>query len=115
MMRNGYTMVSEQAGPHEPAGYVAEAEQAGFDFSVISDHCSPSLTSQGRAPHAWSVLGVALQDTSRAARGSPGRGSCPSVRRRSPLGADDPDPVAAVGDSVRVPPLGGDDPAPRPP
>ncbi|MFB7454119.1 hypothetical protein [Streptomyces sp. NPDC056194] len=115
MTRIGYTMVSEQAGPREPAGYVVEAEQAGFDFSVISDHCSSSLTSQGRAPHAWSVLGVALQGTSRAALGSPGRGNCPSARGRSPLGADGPAPVAAVGDSGRVSPLGGDDPAPRPP
>ena len=30
MMRSGYTLVSEQAGPREPAGYAVEAAQAGF-------------------------------------------------------------------------------------
>ena len=44
---------------------VALAEEAGFDFAVISDHYSPWLDSQGHSPYAWSVLGAAAQATSR--------------------------------------------------
>ncbi|MGW1813903.1 LLM class F420-dependent oxidoreductase [Streptomyces sp. NPDC002125] len=63
MVRIGYTMMTEQAGPRELVSHVAAAERAGFDFSVISDHSSPWLESQGHAPYAWSVLGAAAQAT----------------------------------------------------
>ncbi|MFI1975724.1 LLM class F420-dependent oxidoreductase [Streptomyces wedmorensis] len=64
MMHIGYTMMTEQAGPRELVGHLVEAERAGFDFSVISDHSFPWLASQGHAPYAWSVLGAAAQATS---------------------------------------------------
>jgi G6PDH family F420-dependent oxidoreductase len=44
---------------------VTLAEQAGFDFAVISDHYSPWLDSQGHSPYAWSVLGAAAHSTER--------------------------------------------------
>jgi G6PDH family F420-dependent oxidoreductase len=59
----GYTMMCEQAGPKELVRDVALAEQAGFDFAVISDHYFPWLDSQGHSPYAWSVLGAAAQAT----------------------------------------------------
>ncbi|MFC8276671.1 LLM class F420-dependent oxidoreductase [Streptomyces sp. NPDC057271] len=65
MVRIGYTMMTEQAGPGELVSHVVGAERAGFDFSVISDHAFPWLGSQGHAPYAWSVLGAAAQATSR--------------------------------------------------
>ncbi|MEU9146052.1 LLM class F420-dependent oxidoreductase [Streptomyces sp. NPDC048349] len=65
MVRIGYTMMTEQAGPRELVSHVVGAEQAGFDFSVISDHFFPWLEEQGHAPYAWSVLGAAAQATSR--------------------------------------------------
>ncbi|MET9470275.1 LLM class F420-dependent oxidoreductase [Streptomyces sp. NPDC006544] len=65
MVRIGYTMMTEQAGPRELVSHVVGAEGAGFDFSVISDHFSPWLESQGHSPYAWSVLGAAAQATSR--------------------------------------------------
>ncbi|MCX5403101.1 LLM class F420-dependent oxidoreductase [Streptomyces sp. NBC_00335] len=65
MVRIGYTMMTEQAGPRELVSHVVRAENAGFDFSVISDHSFPWLESQGHAPYAWSVLGAAAQATSR--------------------------------------------------
>jgi len=34
----GYTMMGEQAGPKQLVRDVALAEEAGFDFAVISDH-----------------------------------------------------------------------------
>ncbi|MFK4108536.1 LLM class F420-dependent oxidoreductase [Streptomyces sp. NPDC002176] len=65
MVRIGYTMMTEQAGPRELVEHVVRAEEAGFDFSVTSDHYFPWLRSQGHAPYAWSVLGAAAQATSR--------------------------------------------------
>jgi G6PDH family F420-dependent oxidoreductase len=63
MTQIGYTMMCEQAGPKQLVRDVALAEQAGFDFAVISDHYSPWLESQGHSPYAWSVLGAAAQAT----------------------------------------------------
>ncbi len=44
---------------------VARAEEAGFDFSVISDHYQPWLEAQGHSGYAWSILGAAAQATQR--------------------------------------------------
>lgn len=68
MTEFGYTMMCEQAGPRQLVRDVAhaeDAEDAGFDFSVISDHYFPWLQEQGHSPYAWSVLGAAAQATSR--------------------------------------------------
>src|ERR1700759_2579503 len=56
-------MMCEQTGPKQLVRDVALAEQAGFDFAVISDHYFPWLDSQGHSPYAWSVLGAAAQAT----------------------------------------------------
>ena len=61
----GYTMMCEQSGPKELVRDLVAAEQAGFDFSVISDHYQPWLAAQGHSPYAWSVLGAAAQATER--------------------------------------------------
>src|SRR3979490_867696 len=61
----GYTMMCEQAGPKQLVRDVALAEDAGFDFAVISDHYFPWLDEQGHSPYAWSVLGRAPQATHR--------------------------------------------------
>jgi len=55
----------EQAPARQLVKDVASAEEAGFDFSVISDHYFPWLDSQGHAPYAWSVLGAAANATER--------------------------------------------------
>ncbi|GAA0473176.1 TIGR03557 family F420-dependent LLM class oxidoreductase [Streptomyces sp. NPDC046215] len=65
MVQIGYTMMTEQAGPRDLVDHVVMAEEAGFDFSVTSDHYFPWLASQGHAPNAWAVLGAAAQATSR--------------------------------------------------
>lgn len=61
----GYSMLCEQAGPKQLVRGVTLAEQAGFDFAVISDHYFPWLDSQGHSPYPWSVLGAAAQATER--------------------------------------------------
>ncbi|MET7304269.1 LLM class F420-dependent oxidoreductase [Embleya sp. NPDC005575] len=65
MVKIGYTMMTEQAGPKDLVEHVVHAEQVGFDFSVSSDHYFPWLDAQGHASYAWSVLGAAAQATSR--------------------------------------------------
>jgi G6PDH family F420-dependent oxidoreductase len=62
-MKFGYTLMCEQAGPAQLVRDAAAAEEAGFDFAVISDHYFPWLTEQGHAPFAWSVLGAVAQAT----------------------------------------------------
>jgi hypothetical protein len=57
----GYTLMCEQSGPRELVRYAAAAEDAGFDFEVMSDHYFPWLDEQGHAPYAWSVLGAVSQ------------------------------------------------------
>jgi G6PDH family F420-dependent oxidoreductase len=59
----GYTMMCEQSGPKELVRDVQAAEQAGFEFAVISDHYFPWLDAMGHSPYAWSVLGAAAQAT----------------------------------------------------
>ena len=65
MVRFGYTLMTEQAGPTELVGNAAAAERAGFDFEVMSDHFFPWLDEQGHSPYAWSVLGAITQVTER--------------------------------------------------
>lgn len=61
----GYTLLCEQAGPRQLIADAVQAERAGFDFAVISDHYNPWLESQGHAPFAWSVLGAVAHATER--------------------------------------------------
>jgi G6PDH family F420-dependent oxidoreductase len=63
MARCGYTMMTEQSPPDQLVRDVHAAEEAGFDFSVSSDHYQPWLESQGHAGYAWSILGAAAQAT----------------------------------------------------
>lgn len=65
MVRFGYTLMTEQAGPRALVEHAGAAERAGFDFAVMSDHYSPWLDEQGHAPYAWSVLGAVAQATER--------------------------------------------------
>ncbi len=61
----GYTMMCEQSRPDQLIRDIQQAEGAGFDFSVISDHYFPWLEEQGHAGYAWSILGAAAYATSR--------------------------------------------------
>lgn len=65
MTQLGYTLFTEQSGPRDLVRYATAAEEAGFDFEVMSDHFSPWLTEQGHASYAWSVLGAVAHATSR--------------------------------------------------
>ena len=63
--RLGYTLMCEQSGPRELVRDAVRADQAGFDFAVMSDHYFPWLDSQGHSPNAWATLGAVAQATER--------------------------------------------------
>ena len=78
MTNFGYTLMTEQTGPRELVGHAVHAEQAGFDFEVMSDHYFPWLSAQGHAPYAWSVLGAVAYATERV--GLMTYVTCPTIR-----------------------------------
>jgi G6PDH family F420-dependent oxidoreductase len=55
----------EQSGPRGLVRDAVRAEQAGFEFEVMSDHYFPWLDAQGHAPNAWATLGAVAQATDR--------------------------------------------------
>jgi G6PDH family F420-dependent oxidoreductase len=65
MTQFGYTAMCEQTPVRQLVSDLQAAEQAGFDFSVISDHYFPWLEEQGHSGYAWAVLGAAAQATGR--------------------------------------------------
>jgi len=65
VVRIGYTMMCEQRSPADLVTDAVRAEEARFDFAVISDHFHPWVEAQGHAPYAWAVLGAAAQATER--------------------------------------------------
>jgi G6PDH family F420-dependent oxidoreductase len=76
--RFGYTMMCEQSRPDQLVEDIQRAEEAGFDFSVISDHFQPWLSTQGHSGYAWSILGAAAQATERI--GLMSYVTCPTLR-----------------------------------
>ncbi len=65
MVRVGYTLLGEQAGPKDLVANAVAAEQAGFDVVVASDHYFPWLDAQGHAPFVFATLGAVAQATER--------------------------------------------------
>jgi alkanesulfonate monooxygenase SsuD/methylene tetrahydromethanopterin reductase-like flavin-dependent oxidoreductase (luciferase family) len=65
MTEFGYTAMCEQTPVRQLVSDIAAAEDAGFDFAVMSDHYFPWLEEQGHSGYAWAVLGAAAQVTSR--------------------------------------------------
>lgn len=65
MTEFGYTAMCEQTPVKQLVSDLVDAEEAGFDFSVMSDHYFPWIEEQGHSGYAWSVLGAAAQATQR--------------------------------------------------
>jgi G6PDH family F420-dependent oxidoreductase len=78
MVAFGYTLMCEQRGPRELVSDAVAAEQAGFDFEVISDHFFPWLDEQGHSPNCWPVLGAVASATERV--GLMTYVTCPTMR-----------------------------------
>src|SRR5918994_660507 len=70
MPQLGYALSSEEHGPLELVRNAARAEQAGFEFALISDHFHPWTDRQGESPFVWSVIGGIAQATERLRLGT---------------------------------------------
>lgn len=77
-MKYGYTLYCEGNGPRSLIDQAVMAEQAGFDFLVISDHFHPWLDEQEHAGFAWSILGAVAQATERIELAT--MVTCPTIR-----------------------------------
>jgi coenzyme F420-dependent glucose-6-phosphate dehydrogenase len=53
----GYALSSEEHEPNVLIDNARRAEEAGFTFSLISDHFHPWTSKQGQSPFVWAVLG----------------------------------------------------------
>jgi coenzyme F420-dependent glucose-6-phosphate dehydrogenase len=62
-MEIGFHASHEEIDPRSLLAVVRDAEAAGFDAAMCSDHLSPWLTDQGESGYAWSWLGAALNAT----------------------------------------------------
>ncbi|WP_430645462.1 TIGR03885 family FMN-dependent LLM class oxidoreductase [Agromyces sp. GXS1127] len=60
----GFHASHEQIPPSALLGDVVQAEQAGFEAAMCSDHWAPWSVRQGQSGYAWSWLAAALQSTS---------------------------------------------------
>jgi len=78
MVAFGYTLLCEQRDPRGLVSDAVAAEQAGFDFEVISDHYFPWLDTQGHSPNCWPVLGAVASATERV--GLMTYVTCPTIR-----------------------------------
>ncbi|MGN6792361.1 MAG: TIGR03557 family F420-dependent LLM class oxidoreductase [Streptosporangiaceae bacterium] len=63
MTEFGYTAMCEQTPVRQLVADLVGAEEAGFDFSVMSDRSFPWLEEPGHSAYTWSVLGAAAQAT----------------------------------------------------
>ncbi|NMI00347.1 TIGR03557 family F420-dependent LLM class oxidoreductase [Pseudonocardia acidicola] len=92
----GYTLLCEQRGPKELVADGVAAEEAGFDFEVISDHYFPWLDEMGHSPYCWSVLGAVASATARV--GLMTYVTCPTMRYHPAVVAQKAATVALLAD-----------------
>jgi G6PDH family F420-dependent oxidoreductase len=78
MTKFGYALSSEEHGPLNLVEYARLAEEAGFDFVMVSDHFHPWIDRQGHSPFVWSVLGGIAAKTDRIEVGT--GVTCPIIR-----------------------------------
>src|SRR5262245_51516371 len=74
----GYALSSEEHRPDALIRHAVAAEEAGFGFSLISDHFHPWIGRQGSSPFVWSVLGAIAMSTERMVLGT--GVTCPLIR-----------------------------------
>jgi coenzyme F420-dependent glucose-6-phosphate dehydrogenase len=77
-MTLGYALSSEEHRPLDLVRNAARAEEAGFEFALISDHFHPWIDRQGQSPFVWSVLGGLATATEQLVVGT--GVTCPTIR-----------------------------------
>jgi G6PDH family F420-dependent oxidoreductase len=78
MVQLGINLASEAHGPRELMDNAVRAEEAGFDFAVISDHYHPWTSTQGNSPFVWSTIGGIAAKTDELELGT--AVTCPILR-----------------------------------
>ena len=78
MTTYGYWLSSEEHPPLDLVRDARRAEEAGFEFAMISDHFHPWLDAQGHSPFVWSVIGGIAAATERLRVGT--GVTCPLIR-----------------------------------
>jgi coenzyme F420-dependent glucose-6-phosphate dehydrogenase len=70
MTRLGYAISSEEHAPLELVRNARLAEEAGFEYALVSDHFHPWIDEQGHSPFVWAVIGAIAQATKRIELGT---------------------------------------------
>ncbi len=78
MTEFGYALSSEEHAPTKLVENARKAEEAGFEFTLISDHFHPWVDAQGESPFVWSVIGAIATATERIRLGT--GVTCPTIR-----------------------------------
>src|SRR3954452_7444852 len=92
----GYTLYCEGNDPLSLVRQAVAAEEAGFDFLVISDHFHPWLPEQRHSGFAWSILGAVAQATSAIKLAT--MVTCPIIRYHPAIIAQAAATVAVLSD-----------------
>ena len=74
----GFALSSEEHSATDLVELAVAAEEAGFEFAMISDHFHPWTPTQGQSPFVWGVLGAIGARTSRLRLGT--GVTCPIIR-----------------------------------
>jgi coenzyme F420-dependent glucose-6-phosphate dehydrogenase len=74
----GYALSSEEWSASDLVALARRAEDAGFEFALVSDHFHPWVDAQGQSPFVWSVLGGIATATDRLRVGT--GVTCPILR-----------------------------------
>jgi len=74
----GYALSTEEHGPGTLVRNARLAEEAGFEFALISDHYHPWIARQGESPFVWAVIGAIANATDRLRLGT--GVTCPTIR-----------------------------------
>jgi coenzyme F420-dependent glucose-6-phosphate dehydrogenase len=74
----GYALSLEEHGPRALVENARLAEDAAFEFAMVSDHFHPWTDAQGESPFVWSVIGGIAQVTERLRLGT--GVTCPTIR-----------------------------------
>jgi len=74
----GYALSTEEHAPDPLVRNARLAEEAGFEFALISDHYHPWTNRQGESPFVWAVIGAIANATDRLRLGT--GVTCPTIR-----------------------------------
>jgi len=78
MVKLGYALSSEEHDPNTLVENARQAEDAGFEFALISDHYHPWIDRQGNSPFVWCVIGGIARATRNLRLGT--GVTCPLIR-----------------------------------